>query len=328
MDLSLKRLALRNWLLALKGSYLESNSYHNQLHGADVCQTMYCLMMNSPFGDQLTDKMKYVSLLAAAAHDVGHIGLNNNFLVNTNDPLAIMYCYEAPLEKMHAAKGFELMRLPDADVFHIFDGEELKNARHWFMSLILSTDMADHFHHISQLTKKLDTVGLEFKDNNADTQLICGMLLHAADVSNPTKSWKYYGLWTERVMEEFWAQGDKERELNLHVSDGYDRKKPTPQAKFQSGFIAFIVKPLFECLQRIDTLHLEPFLAGLEDNSSQWKRQSNMSAPTSERKKSVMKRNSVLKREAGGMLGSPGRDLKESAMIAVMEEAQEEEEKQ
>ena len=107
------------------------------------------------------------------------------------------------------------MRKANSDVFSVFDGEDLKNARAWFTSLILATDMADHFHHISQLTKKLDTVGMEVKDNNADTVLLCGMLLHASDVSNPTKSWKYYGLWTERVMEEFYSQGDKEKELGL-----------------------------------------------------------------------------------------------------------------
>ena len=113
--------------------------------------------------------MKYVCLLAAAAHDVGHVGLNNNFLVNTNDPLAITYCYDAPLEKMHASKSFELMRLPKSDVFSIFDGEELKNARAWFTSLILATDMAGHFHHISQLNNKFDTVGLkvEVRASNA-----------------------------------------------------------------------------------------------------------------------------------------------------------------
>ena len=108
--LKVKRRFLRSWLVGLKGAYNEENSYHNQLHGADVAPTTYCLMMNSPLGMELTDKMKYVCLLAAAAHDVGHVGLNNNFLVNTNDPLAVTYCYEAPLEKMHASKGFEVRK--------------------------------------------------------------------------------------------------------------------------------------------------------------------------------------------------------------------------
>lgn len=115
-------------------------------------------------------------LSAASAHDVGHVGVNNNFLVNTNHELAIRYCYEAPLEKMHASKGFEYMRGTDSDVFHIFDGEELKTARLWFMNFILATDMADHFMHISQLTGKIERgVGVEVKDDNEQSQVSMGV---------------------------------------------------------------------------------------------------------------------------------------------------------
>ena len=40
-------------------------------------------------------------------------------------------------------------------------------------------------------------------------------LLHAADVSNPFKPWILSEKWTERVLSEFWSQGDKERDLGL-----------------------------------------------------------------------------------------------------------------
>ena len=43
-------------------------------------------------------------LTAALVHDLGHWGLNNNFLIATNDPLAITYNYTSPLESMHVSK--------------------------------------------------------------------------------------------------------------------------------------------------------------------------------------------------------------------------------
>ena len=119
----------------------------------------------------------------------------------------------------------------------------------------------------------------------------------------------------------------------LRVSDGYDRKKPTPQSKFQNGFIAFIVKPLYECLNRSELLHLESFLANIEDNLNNWKRTANQSSGQ-ERKKSVMKRGSVMKEEGLGMglVGSPSKGA--NNMKALKEEekadekAEEDEEKQ
>ncbi len=119
---------LRCWLVALTDAY-KKNSYHNSMHGADVCQTMYCLMENSSLKMQLNNKTKFAALLAAASHDVGHDGFNNNFLINTDDPLAITYHYDSPLEHMHAARAFELMRLPGCDVLSFFDGENLKETR-------------------------------------------------------------------------------------------------------------------------------------------------------------------------------------------------------
>ena len=48
-------------------------------------------------------------------------------------------------------------------------------------------------------------------------------LVHCADLSNPTKPLYLYRQWTDRVMEEFFRQGDLEREQGLEVSPMCDR---------------------------------------------------------------------------------------------------------
>ena len=70
------------------------------------------------------------------------------------------------------------------------------------------------------------------------------LLLHSADVSHPTKEWELHKEWTARCMEEFFKQGDKERELGLDISPLCDRNT-TQVPQSQIGFIDYIVSPLF-----------------------------------------------------------------------------------
>ena len=75
---------LANFLVKLQGQYLTKITYHNDLHGADVMQFAYYLMMNCKLIEILhLDKLDCMSLIiAAAAHDLGHDGFNNNYHVN------------------------------------------------------------------------------------------------------------------------------------------------------------------------------------------------------------------------------------------------------
>ena len=54
------------------------------------------------------------------------------------------------------------------------------------------------------------------------TEVMC-LLLHAVDVSHPTKDWDLHREWTARCMEEFFKQGDQEREMGLDISPLCDR---------------------------------------------------------------------------------------------------------
>jgi len=52
-------------------------------------------------------------------------------------------------------------------------------------------------------------------------------LVHCSDLSNPTKPLDLYRRWVERVMQEFFRQGDLEREQDLDVSPMCDRRTAT-----------------------------------------------------------------------------------------------------
>ena len=60
-------------------------------------------------------------------------------------------------------------------------------------------------------------------------------MVHCADLSNPTKPLECYKVWVGRIMEEFFQQGDKEREAGLDISPMCDRYNATIE-KSQVGY--------------------------------------------------------------------------------------------
>lgn len=48
-------------------------------------------------------------------------------------------------------------------------------------------------------------------------------MVHCADLSNPTKPLDLYRQWTDRIMDEFFHQGDRERERGMEISPMCDK---------------------------------------------------------------------------------------------------------
>lgn len=73
-------------------------------------------------------------------------------------------------------------------------------------------------------------------------------LVHCADLSNPTKPLPLYRRWVDLLMEEFFLQGDKEKEQNLDISPMCDRYNATIE-KSQVGVLSGIIwiTPYFLC---------------------------------------------------------------------------------
>ena len=55
--------------------------------------------------------------------------MNNAFLVATEDVLALQYNDLSPLENMHVAKGFEIVRRPGHNIFQGIDRDVYKQVR-------------------------------------------------------------------------------------------------------------------------------------------------------------------------------------------------------
>ncbi len=116
-----------NYLLRVEREY-NPNSYHNNTHAADVTQT--AVVITESFKKQVkhVSKLEYFSIIiASAVHDLGHLGVNNDFLINSRHPRATMYNDKSVNENFHIARAFAIAReSPDLDVFSGFSLDEQK----------------------------------------------------------------------------------------------------------------------------------------------------------------------------------------------------------
>ncbi|KAI9473806.1 MAG: hypothetical protein EXX96DRAFT_579423 [Benjaminiella poitrasii] len=102
-------------------------------------------------------------------------------------------------------------------------------------------------HHFDQTTN--DTkIGQPL--NGQERLMLCKILIHAADISNPCRPWPVFHQLSLLVCVEFFRQGEKERELGLEVSPNMDHNKANP-SEINVGFIDFVVQPYFETLAKL-----------------------------------------------------------------------------
>lgn len=90
-------------------------------------------------------------------------------------------------------------------------------------------------------------------------------MVHCADLSNPTKPLELYRQWTDRIMAEFFQQGDRERERGMEISPMCDKHTASVE-KSQVGFIDYIVHPLWETWADLVHPDAQDILDTLEDN--------------------------------------------------------------
>ncbi|XP_057610690.1 dual specificity calcium/calmodulin-dependent 3',5'-cyclic nucleotide phosphodiesterase 1A isoform X4 [Chionomys nivalis] len=217
------------------------NPYHNLVHAADVTQTVHYIMLHTGIMHWLTELEILAMVFAAAIHDFEHTGTTNNFHIQTRSDVAILYNDRSVLENHHVSAAYRLMQEEEMNIFVNLSKDDWRDLRNLVIEMVLSTDMSGHFQQIKNIRNSLQ------QPEGIDKAKTMSLILHAADISHPAKTWKLHYRWTMALMEEFFLQGDKEAELGLPFSPLCDRKS-TMVAQSQIGFIDFIVEPTFSLL--------------------------------------------------------------------------------
>ncbi|XP_029050820.1 calcium/calmodulin-dependent 3',5'-cyclic nucleotide phosphodiesterase 1-like isoform X3 [Osmia bicornis bicornis] len=225
------------------------NPYHNNLHAADVAQTMHYILCQTGLMNWLTDLEIFATLVAAIIHDYEHTGTTNNFHVMSGSETALLYNDRAVLENHHISASFRILKEDECNILQNLSKEEFREFRSLVIDMVLATDMSFHF----QQLKNMKNI-LSLAEPSVDKSKAVSLVLHCCDISHPAKRWDLHHRWTMQLLEEFFRQGDKEKTMGLPFSPLCDRNN-TLVAESQIGFIEFIVEPSMQvCSDMLETV--------------------------------------------------------------------------
>ncbi|CAD8072365.1 unnamed protein product [Paramecium primaurelia] len=239
-----------------------NNLYHNSMHALDVTNSIAFFLENGL--NELLDEFEQACLIISSmVHDIGHPGLNNGFMIINR------YNDQSVLENYHSFLLFQILSQDQFNIIQNLGQVEQKGFRKYCLNLILDTDLTRHFQLMNRFQNYLELT----ESQDIDKNLLMSICIKCADVGHGAKQLKIHKLWSRRIIEEFFLQGDLESYLKVPVSPMCDRKQCI--YKSQEGFLKAIVLPMFNAFvtllqnERVTQICLEQ----IHENLKYWQDQ-------------------------------------------------------
>nr|CAG8469152.1 4792_t:CDS:2 [Entrophospora candida] len=255
--LQIRNSEMLDFIIDVEKGYHDTE-YHSFYHAVDVVAVLYYMLTDLGAAKYLTPLDSICLMIAGLCHDIGHPGLNNVYQVNAKTPLAIKYNNQSVLENYSCALTMELLTK-----HKLFRNLHSCNIEFLELELELDDDNDDN-------------------NNQEQREIFLKVLLHAADLSNTVRPWDISKHWSDCVVEEFFKQGDLEKQKNLPVSPNMDREQ-AQQPQISLGFGDFVVKPYFEAFAFLSNV------INSSNNNNTSKIVNNTSNPTNSTSRSVAK---------------------------------------
>ncbi|KYQ89841.1 cAMP-specific phosphodiesterase [Tieghemostelium lacteum] len=201
------------------------------------------------------------------------IPMNNGYTSNSSNTLnsSTMNINTSTSSNTSTSLSNSTTEMEDHYLLESLSDQQKKELRDTVIKLVLATDMAAHFDLVGKFKSKLSASGgmaLNGTLDRKDKLLLMQIAMKASDISNPAKPFNIYKQWTDRITEEFYRQGDQERQLGIDVTPFMNRHKPAI-TKCQISFINLFVEPLYDILQTQYPV-FEPYHTNTKTNLAIW----------------------------------------------------------
>uniref|UniRef100_A0A8C3G583 Phosphodiesterase n=1 Tax=Cyclopterus lumpus TaxID=8103 RepID=A0A8C3G583_CYCLU len=279
-EFNMNPITLKRWLLAIQDNY-RNNPFHNFRHCFCVSQMMYGMINLCNLQDKMTLTDMGILMTAAVCHDLDHPGYNNTYQINARTELAVRYNDISPLENHHCAVAFQILSLPECNIFANVDPEAFKQIRQAIITLILATDMARHGEILDSFKQKVDSFDFSIEEHMTCLKMV---LIKCCDISNEVRPTEVAEPWVDCLLEEYFMQSDREKSEGLPVAPFMDRDKVTKPTA-QIGFIKFVLIPMFETVMKLFPQIEEIMVQPLRDSRDHYEELKQIDDAMTEKKK-------------------------------------------
>lgn len=265
----------RRFFDAVESGYCNDVPYHNQAHAASVVHFMHALLFHGGVADavhQFFDRDVVVigCLVAAAIHDYDHLGVNNKFLEVTQHQRALKFSSSIN-ENHHFEAAMQLLMCPENNFLAHLSDTKSKQVRELVRSLVLATDAAEDSKFREDFKRNCFESGNFTLKSEADALLALQIALKCADLGHLATDWDEHVEWVARLEQEFFCQGDQEREHGFEEISFLMDRDVGGVSESQTGFFEFVAVPLFQVLISAFP-SAQPMLEVVNSNFVEWKR--------------------------------------------------------
>eukprot|EP01083_Nonionella_stella_P095972 269581_1 len=218
---------LWRFLEAVGEGYLD-NPYHNKYHAVDVILNTHYFFQSEFLKNHMTQWDQFAAYIGAVCHDLGHMGFNNGWYVNTAGTLALLYGDESVLENYHLNETFRLLSKKECNWMLSFPSSIRKYLATAIKECIIATDVKHHGAQVQQIQKMIDVFKEdEFHDdfNHIQLQKCKSVALYSSIESIQNDGFRLF-VDDEREKE---FDGDhivNDMDFNIDDDDAKDEYKP------------------------------------------------------------------------------------------------------
>jgi len=258
---------LQTFLLRVRKSYREV-PFHNFRHAFNVTQSCYAFLCQLKLKESFGELEMLALLVGCVGHDLDHPGFSNALLKVARTRLAVRHNDKSVLENHHCGTLFAILSNDECDILQELTKDQFTEFRTIIIELIFATDLEQHKQHMDTIGK-LTREALDEQENQEARSAARCAVIKCADLANEIRpDHSLSKQWAERVMTEFFIQGDLEKERGFPVGFLNDRDTAkTPSG--QIGFINFLCKPLYVAVAKVWPT-MQTCVDNLEKNAAVW----------------------------------------------------------